>query len=45
MNRIILGVAALTILFVIVVSCGQSIEKKLIGTWKVADVQTEFNEK
>ena len=27
-----------------VVSCGSSPEKKLIGTWKVEDVQTDFNE-
>ena len=28
----------------ILISCGKSVEKRLIGTWKVADVQTQFNE-
>lgn len=28
----------------IAASCGQGVEEKLIGTWKVADVETEFNE-
>ncbi len=28
----------------IIVSCGSSQSKKLIGTWKVEDVQTDFNE-
>lgn len=28
----------------IAISCGNNPEKKLIGTWKVANVQTEFNE-
>ena len=32
------------ILMMIAISCGNNPEKKLIGTWKVADVQTEFNE-
>ena len=31
-------------LIMIAISCGNNPEKKLIGTWKVADVQTEFNE-
>lgn len=43
MKRSLLVIAAFTLLM-LVVSCGKSPEKKLIGTWKVGDVQTEFNE-
>ena len=32
------------ILTVILGSCGSSTEQKLIGTWKVEDVQTDFKE-
>lgn len=44
MKKILLQVFALVIIMLIIVSCGQSIEKKLIGTWKVADVRTDFDE-
>ena len=32
------------ILMMIAISCGSSPEKKLIGTWKVADVKIDFDE-
>ena len=44
MRRTYISLLAFIILAFIFISCGQSIEKKLIGTWKVADVSTEFNE-
>jgi len=37
----ILVIAALSIL---IVSCGQDMGEKLTGTWKVADVKTDFDE-
>ncbi len=35
---------AFVIISVIAVSCSQSPEKQLTGTWKVSDVQTDFDE-
>jgi len=32
------------ILMMLAISCGSSPEKKLIGTWKVADVKVDFDE-
>lgn len=43
MKRNIIALSVVLIV-ILITSCGQSIEKKLVGTWKVADVQTEFNE-
>jgi len=44
MKTVIFQILILATIIFTVASCGQRIEKKLIGTWKVADVQTEFNE-
>ncbi len=35
---------AFILIAIIAVSCQQSIEKQLTGTWKVSDVQTDFDE-
>lgn len=44
MKKSFFVISIIVSLIVLVTSCGQSIEKKLVGTWKVSDVQTEFNE-
>lgn len=44
MKRILISIPVLAMVIFLASSCGQSIEKKLVGTWKVADVETEFNE-
>jgi hypothetical protein len=44
MHRTLSLITFITLAFLIV-SCGSTTEKKLIGTWKVEDVQTDFNEK
>jgi len=38
------GLIAAIMFLALLVSCSSSPEKKLIGTWKVADVQTDFKE-
>jgi len=44
MKKTILQVFTMVVIMFTVASCGQSIEKKLIGTWKVAEVRTDFDE-
>lgn len=44
MKKTMLQIFTLVTIMIIIASCGQSIEKKLIGTWKVADVRTDFDE-
>ena len=44
MKKTIFQILAITIITFAIASCGQSIEKKLTGTWKVADVRTDFDE-
>lgn len=45
MKRNIFQIFAFAIIVVLIASCGQSIEQKLTGTWKVADVKTDFDER
>ena len=44
MKKTIFQILAIAIIAFAIASCGQSIEKKLTGTWKVADVRTDFDE-
>lgn len=43
MNKTIF-VSVIFAIALLLAACSESNEKKLIGTWKVSDVQTEFNE-
>lgn len=44
MRRLILATVIMTSLVLVMASCGKGIEKKLIGTWKISDVKTDFDE-
>ncbi|NOX86215.1 MAG: hypothetical protein GXO86_09670 [Chlorobi bacterium] len=44
MTKTLTHFIAFTFIAVTAVSCQQSIEKQLTGTWKVTDVQTNFDE-
>ena len=44
MTKTLTQFITVVILGAIAVSCGQSVEKQLTGTWKVTDVQTDFDE-
>jgi hypothetical protein len=44
MRQIITTALMLSAMVIIMVSCGSGTGKKLIGTWKVSDVQTDFDE-
>ncbi len=44
MKKTIFQIFTIVIIAIIIVSCGQSVERKLKGTWKVADVKTDFDE-
>jgi hypothetical protein len=44
MKRLTLLTFLLTSIVLILVSCGTGKQQKLLGTWKVTDVQTDFDE-